>query len=770
MATYNLRFYAANPAAIFSNSLNSTFTWTGPANPAGTAVVTDNEAGIDGLTLDDDSSGGETATATVHLNNLTSTNTTADAEAVWTIRDTVTGETFQVVQFDVENGAAAGLYTLSEVPLVQGRSYQVLAYDSNPNAAGGDAAFTYSDFVPSDNIVSGTAGNDTIDSSFTGDPEGDRIDSGFGTGPGGLGDVVDAKAGNDTINSGAGNDTVYAGSGNDTVDGGTGNDTIYGGRGNDTLNGGTGDDTIHGDADPKIVSTSEALRWSLQGTDGASIAAGFTQDTGEMNVQVAFASNGNNNPTYQVETTDTLYKLSGEPMNTQSSAYLYGNGDGPTSTTTISFSDGSGGDYQNQVQDVIFRINDIDWGSGNHRDIVTVTALDANGNPVAVTITPGAGDTVSGNTITAGNTAESTTSAGGSALIQIAGPVASISIAYSNGLGGTQAIWVSDIHFTTIPVAGSGDDIINGGDGNDTLYGEAGNDTLTGGIGADTMSGGTGSDTLNVAQGDTATGGDGDDTFNLTDLGEAGAGTITIIGGEGAETNGDTLNFNGLVNRSTLTISNPNDGAGGRSGSVTMLDGTIVNFSNIENIICFAAGTRILTETGERRIEDLRCGDLVVTKDNDLQPIRWISSSTVDGTGRFAPVLIAPSSGFGGTAPLLVSPQHRLLFTGFRAELFLGQPEVLIAAKHLVNGNDVRFSPRETVTYFHMMFDRHELIYAQGMTAESFHASDLSVSAISDQSREDLFAAFPELRSGWGAQGPTARKCARGHEARLIAA
>ena len=751
MPNFNVRFYAVDPASIFTTAVNSTFIWTGPANADGRATITDNESGIEGQTLDDDSSGGETATATVRLGNLTSTATTADAELSWTVQDTVTGQTFQVVQFDVENGAAAGNYTLSETPLVPGRTYRVLNYDSNPNAAAGDETFNYGDYASADNVVSGTAGNDTIDSNYTGDPQGDRVDSGFGTGTNGNGDVIVAGRGNDTVNAGAGNDTVY------------------GGAGADTLNGGAGNDTIYGDSGPGYADA-EALRWSAQGTDGANIASGFTQNTGAMNVTVGFTNLGNNNPTYQVETSDTLYSQysqGSEPMSPTSSAYLFGNGDAATSRTTISFAGTTG--YTNEVQDVVFRINDIDWGSGNHRDIVTVTAVNALGQPVTVTITPGAGDTLSGNTVTAGNAAESPSDAGGSALVKITGPVSSIRIEYANGLTGTQAIWVSDVHFKPV-FTGNSDDVIDGGDGNDILYGEAGNDTLTGGRGNDTMSGGAGNDTLYVAQGDTATGGDGDDTFILTDLGEAGSGNVTIVGGEGGEVNGDTLNLNGLADRNTLTITNPNDGAGGLSGSVTMLDGSVVTFSNIERIICFADGARILTPRGERRIEDLRLGDLVVTRDNGPQPVRWIGVSTVAGEGKFAPIRIAPEAGFGGTRPLLVSPQHRLLYSGYRAELLTGQSEVLIAAKHLVNGTTIREVPQARVTYFHMMFDRHEIVFAESITTESFHISDESLRAIGNSSREELFAVFPELRTGYGLHGKTARICLKGHEARLLAA
>ncbi|MEQ8256773.1 MAG: hypothetical protein RH980_12060, partial [Roseovarius confluentis] len=235
MATYEVNFYDYNPAGNIPTGTGSTFTWGGPGTAAGTAVITDNETGIQEFTLDDDSAGGETATADVTLGNDTSVNTTVDAELVWTLRDTVTGQTFQVIQFDVENGASAGLYTLSEVPLVAGRSYQVQAYDSNPNAAAGDIAFNAQDYT--DQIVDGTEGDDTIDGSYTGDPQGDVADGGDGT---------DAGLNADLIHAGAGNDSVVAG---------LADDTVYGGSGNDTILGGDGDDLIYGDSDPRETSS-----------------------------------------------------------------------------------------------------------------------------------------------------------------------------------------------------------------------------------------------------------------------------------------------------------------------------------------------------------------------------------------------------------------------------------------------------------------------------------------------------------------------------------
>lgn len=592
-----------------------------------------------------------------------------------------------------------------------------------------------------DGIVEGTDGDDLIDGSYI-DEDGSQVSGGA--------------------------DSVLAGDGDDTVIAGGGADTIFGGAGDDSIEGGGGADVIHGDSGPAATVTSEALVWENVAADEADVSAGFTQSTGEINVTLSFTNTGNNTPEFEIESTDDVYVGSGEPFGSTSSLRLWGDGDGPTSTTTIDFSTGNPA-YSGEVENVQFRINDIDWASGNHQDEVTVNAFDADGNPVTVTLTPGGGDTVSGNTITAETVGESPDDLGGSVLVEIAGPVSQIEIIYSNLDDGTQAIWVSDIHFDSVPTP-DGNDTIDGGGGADDIDGGGGDDLLTGGTGDDTIAGGAGNDTINIAEGDVATGGDGDDLFVLTDLGEAGAQDITITGGEGGEIGGDTLDLNGIAPLSSVVITNSDDASGGLSGYAILNDGSTLFFNEIENIICFTPGTRILTPHGERAIETLKAGDLVVTRDDGVQPIRWIGSRMVPGVGKFAPVQIDAGGAFGAKRPLLVSPQHRMLVEGYRAELTFGEDEVLVAAKHLINGRSIKQEERGFVTYIHMMFDRHQIVYAEGAATESFHLGDQGLEALSNEGRDDLFRQFPHLRADPNVYGDTARRCAKAHEAQLILA
>jgi len=183
---------------------------------------------------------------------------------------------------------------------------------------------------------------------------------------------------------------------------------------------------------------------------------------------------------------------------------------------------------------------------------------------------------------------------------------------------------------------------------------------------------------------------------------------------------------------------------------------------------CFVAGTLIETAKGQRPVESLKVGDKVMTMDNGLQPIRWIGSQTVRGTGALAPIVFEPHSVEGLTKRLLVSPQHRMFIAGSHTELLFGESEVFVAAKHLVNGDDIYQEDQAEVTYLHIMFDTHEIVFAEGAATESFFCGKVGLGAISDDAREEVFAIFPDLSADLESYGQTARYCLRPHEARLL--
>ncbi len=161
-------------------------------------------------------------------------------------------------------------------------------------------------------------------------------------------------------------------------------------------------------------------------------------------------------------------------------------------------------------------------------------------------------------------------------------------------------------------------------------------------------------------------------------------------------------------------------------------------------LVCFAAGTEIRCEHGTRPIETLKPGNLVWTLDAGLQPLVWLGSRRVRAIGDFAPVVISAGT-LGNSADLVISPQHRLLVQGWRAELFFGESEVLVAAKYLLDGDRIYQRPGGWITYHHLMFARHQIVETYNVHSESLFVGHLATTGLLADQRVEILTLFPEL-------------------------
>lgn len=187
-----------------------------------------------------------------------------------------------------------------------------------------------------------------------------------------------------------------------------------------------------------------------------------------------------------------------------------------------------------------------------------------------------------------------------------------------------------------------------------------------------------------------------------------------------------------------------------------------------EMVPCFVAGTLITTATGNRPVEDLKPGDMILTMDHGFQPLRWIGGRSVKAAGALAPVRFAPGA-MGNEGALFVSPQHRMLVSGWRVELNFGDEEVLVPAHSLVNGDTIVQVPGGEVTYMHLLFDQHEIVYGAGIPSESFMPGEQGMSSMEQAVQDEIYALFPELRTeGFDAYGVDARPSIKPREARVL--
>ncbi len=160
--------------------------------------------------------------------------------------------------------------------------------------------------------------------------------------------------------------------------------------------------------------------------------------------------------------------------------------------------------------------------------------------------------------------------------------------------------------------------------------------------------------------------------------------------------------------------------------------------------VSFTRGTQIALASGEQRvIEALRVGDRILTRDDGVQAVRWIGQSTVRAVGDFAPICIRAGT-LSNENDLIVSPDHRLFIYQRTDELGAGRSELLVKARHLVNGDSVRVQDGGFVDYFQLLFDSHQIIYAEGIAAESMLIDTRTKSILPD----DLSAAMGDVIPG----------------------
>jgi hypothetical protein len=207
---------------------------------------------------------------------------------------------------------------------------------------------------------------------------------------------------------------------------------------------------------------------------------------------------------------------------------------------------------------------------------------------------------------------------------------------------------------------------------------------------------------------------------------------------------GDTIELDGFTATSSLVLDNELElfnadttitlNIHGLSAGETVLVND--DAAGTEITICYLKGTRILTAQGERAIESLQRGDLVVTRWGGLQPVKWIGRQSFGRhflKGRL-PVRIAAGA-LGDGLPLrdlFVSPGHSMLIG-----------ETLVLAENLCNGVTItRDGAPEEIHYYQLEFAAHDCVLAEGVWSESY--ADAAGLRAAFHNHAEFAALFPD--------------------------
>lgn len=198
--------------------------------------------------------------------------------------------------------------------------------------------------------------------------------------------------------------------------------------------------------------------------------------------------------------------------------------------------------------------------------------------------------------------------------------------------------------------------------------------------------------------------------------------------------------------------------------------------NDIGTVPCFCPGTFLETPDGPRAIESLQAGDLVLTRDRGAQEIRWIGERVVPAevlatSPALGPVLIEKGA-LSENSPvhdLLVSPQHRILLRSRVVQRMLNTGEVLVPAAALTAVSGIsRVSMNATVRYYHVLFDHHEVVLANGAETESLFPGPVALASVGPRNFLRIVVSCPHILDQ-SARPISARTIVKGRKARKLA-
>lgn len=173
---------------------------------------------------------------------------------------------------------------------------------------------------------------------------------------------------------------------------------------------------------------------------------------------------------------------------------------------------------------------------------------------------------------------------------------------------------------------------------------------------------------------------------------------------------------------------------------------------NWADVTCFTSGTLIRTASGARNIDTIKVDDQIETPLGFSQVVwvgrRHVTIEELARNPKLFPVRITAGA-LGDGLPqrdLLVSRQHRMLVRSQIVQRMFNTTEVLIPAIKLTALPGIYLDTTvPSVDYVHLLFERHEVIFAEDAPTESLFTGPEALKSVSEEAREEILSIFPEL-------------------------
>ncbi len=170
--------------------------------------------------------------------------------------------------------------------------------------------------------------------------------------------------------------------------------------------------------------------------------------------------------------------------------------------------------------------------------------------------------------------------------------------------------------------------------------------------------------------------------------------------------------------------------------------------AHLRGVGCISASGKVMTSRGAKSVGELAIGDLVLTRDNGFQPVRWVGE--VEGKDAVPSMIRIESDTVEVGVPdeaLVVSGRQKILLSCASSAKQFGVQEVFVRAAdllHMEGVNEVATEDAPKMTA--ILLDQHQVLRVNNTWTESLRPDSECLSHLNKEAHEAIEAVLPNLK------------------------